>query len=458
MSIKNIEVINPATGRLHQQYEFMSKTEMLQIIDHMSEVRAQYEKTALSDRANKMKKVGEILRSRCETFAKIITQEMGKPITQAKAEIQKCAVLCDYYAEHTRAYLKPEVIPTDYSKSYVCYEPLGIILAIMPWNFPFWQVLRFAVPNLMVGNAGLLKHAPNSTGAALAIEQLFEEAGFPKNLFRSLIVDVDLVSDCIHHPKVMGVTLTGSGRAGQAVGSQAGKALKKVVLELGGSDPYLILEDADLELAAQECAISRLSNAGQICISAKRIIVVEKVREKFLKILLSKIAEYKPGDPLDPKVNLGPMARADLRDLLEDQVKRSIQAGVKLHSGGKKIDGPGFYYEPTVLLEVKKGTPAYDEELFGPVVCVIDAKDLDHAIEIANDSPYGLGAAVFTQNLELGEKIARDYLKAGTCNVNARVVSDPRLPFGGIKESGYGRELADFGIKEFMNIKTIVVR
>ncbi len=452
-----IQVINPATGKVRQTYNFMSLQTISKTIETMASVRIQYEKTTLSERSQKMKKVSEILRARCEEFAKIITEEMGKPITQAKAEIQKCAVLCDYYADHTADYLKPELIKTDYSKSYICYEPLGIVFAIMPWNFPFWQVLRFAVPNLMVGNAGLLKHAPNSTGAALAIEKLFLEAGFPEGLFRSLIIDLDGASYCINHPKISGVTLTGSDRAGRSVGSQAGKALKKVVLELGGSDPYLILEDADLELAAKECAISRMSNAGQICISAKRIIVIDKIREAFLKIFLARIFEYKAGDPLDPKTNLGPMAREDLRDLLDDQVQRSIKAGVKLHSGGKKIDGPGFYYEPTVFLDVKKGTPAYDEELFGPVVCVIYARDLDHAIEIANDSPYGLGAAVFTKNLELGEKIAREDLRAGTCNVNTRVSSDPRLPFGGIKESGYGRELAAFGVREFMNVKTVVV-
>jgi len=453
-----IKVINPATGKVRQSYDFMSLQAVSKIIENMAKTREEFLKNStVSGRAIKMLKVAEILKSKKEFFAKIITEEMGKPISQAVSEIEKCAALCEFYAENTQDYLKPELIKTNYSKSYVCYEPLGIIFAIMPWNFPFWQVLRFAVPNLMAGNAGLLKHAPNSTGAALAIENLFKEAGFPEGLFRSLIIDVDLASYCIAHPKIAGVTLTGSGRAGQSVGSQAGKALKKVVLELGGSDPYLILEDADLELAAQECVISRLSNAGQICISAKRIIVVDKIREDFLKIFLEKVKKYQCGDPLDPKTNMGPMAREDLRNQLHDQVERSVKSGLKLYCGGKKIDGPGFYYEPTVFLDVKKGTPAYDEELFGPVVCVIYAKDTAHAIEIANDSPYGLGAAVFTNNLELGEKIAREDLRAGTCNVNARVSSDPRLPFGGIKESGYGRELAEYGIREFMNVKTVVV-
>ena len=455
---KKIEVINPATGKLLNSYDLMSQTEVSQIIEKMSELQELHAKSAMKERSQRMKKVGEIFRSRCDEFAKIITQEMGKPLTQARMEIEKCAMLCDYYADHTERYLTPEIIQTDYSKSYVCYEPLGIVFAIMPWNFPFWQVMRFVVPNLMAGNAALLKHAPNSTGAALAMEKAFEEAGFPKGLFRSLIIDVDLASYCIAHPKVKGITLTGSARAGQIVGSQAGKALKKVVLELGGSDPYLILEDADLELAAKECAVSRLSNAGQICISAKRIIVVDAVREAFLKAFLPKVAAYQCGDPMDPQTNLGPMAREDLREQLHDQVTRSIAAGAELYSGGKKVDGPGFYYEPTVFLNIKKGNPAYDEELFGPVVCVIYAKNTAEAVKIANDSPYGLGAAVFTQNLALGEDIARNQIQAGTCNVNTRVTSDPRLPFGGIKESGYGRELAGYGVKEFMNAKTVIIK
>jgi succinate-semialdehyde dehydrogenase/glutarate-semialdehyde dehydrogenase len=456
--MKSFDVINPSTGKLLNRYPLMSRDEMLNIIDSMDSARQFHAGLSLQERAKKMKKVGELFRTRADQLATIITQEMGKPITQAKAEIEKCASLCDFYANHTETYLKPEVIQTDYSKSYVCYEPLGIIFAVMPWNFPFWQVMRFVVPNLMVGNAALLKHAPNSTGAALAMESLFEEAGFAPHLFRSLIIDVDLASECIAHPKVMGITLTGSGRAGQAIGSQAGKALKKVVLELGGSDPYLILADADLKLAAKECALSRLSNAGQICISAKRIIVVEAIKEDFLKVFLPEIERYRCGDPMDPSTTLGPMARSDLRDQLHDQVTRSIQAGTHLHSGGKKLDGPGFFYEPTVFLDVKKGTPAYDEELFGPVVSVIYAKDTEDAIRIANDSPYGLGAAVFTNNLALGEEIAKTRLNAGTCNVNARVSSDPRLPFGGIKESGYGRELAHYGVREFMNVKTVIVK
>jgi len=410
------------------------------------------------ERGAKMNAAAKILRKDKASLAVLMAEEMGKPVTQGEGEIEKCAWLCDFYADHAADYLKPELIQTDYSKSYVCYEPLGIILAVMPWNFPFWQVMRFAVPNLMAGNAGLLKHAPNSTAAALKMESIFQEAGFPAHLFRSLVIDVDLVSYCIQHPKIRGITLTGSGRAGQAIGSQAGKALKKVVLELGGSDPYLILADADLELAAQECAVSRMSNAGQICISAKRIIVVDAVREAFLKLFLAKIENYRCGDPMDPKTNLGPIARADLRELLHDQVTRSIQSGAKLHRGGNKVEGPGFFYEPTVFLDVKKGNPAYEEELFGPVVCVIYAKDTEEAIQIANDSPYGLGAAVFTQDLSLGEIIARDRLQAGTCNVNTRISSDPRLPFGGIKESGYGRELAAYGIREFMNVKTVILR
>jgi succinate-semialdehyde dehydrogenase / glutarate-semialdehyde dehydrogenase len=456
--MKTLDVINPSTGQLLNSYPLMSSSTVEDILTRMDQAQKKHAALSLADRRQKMKKLAQIFRDRRQTFATMITQEMGKPITQALGEIDKCAWLADFYAETTAQYLAPEMIQTDYSKSYVCYEPLGIIFAVMPWNFPFWQVMRFAVPNLMVGNAALLKHAPNSTGAALLMESAFREAGFEEHLFRSLIIDVDLASLCINHPKVKGITLTGSGRAGQAVGAQAGKALKKVVLELGGSDPYLILKDADLDLAAQECATSRMSNAGQVCISAKRIIVVDAVREAFLKKFLAKISEYRPGDPMDPQTKLGPMARSDLRDQLHDQVTRSIQAGAQLHSGGKKLEGPGFFYEPTVFLDVKKGTPAYDEELFGPVACVIYAKDTEEAIQIANDSPYGLGAAVFTQDLALGEDIARNRLNAGTCNVNTRVSSDPRLPFGGIKQSGYGRELGAYGIREFMNVKTVVLK
>ena len=453
-----IDVINPTTGKLCKSYETLSQTELAQAIEHMETTRQSWLHVDLAQRCKLMHNAAKVIRNDLDRYAMIITEEMGKPITQAKAEIEKCAWLCEHYADNAESYLRPELIKTEKSKSYRCFKPMGIVFAIMPWNFPFWQVMRFAVPNLLGGNAGLLKHAPNSTAAGQAVQEIFEKAGFPKGLFQSVIIDVELCGFIIDHPLVTGVTLTGSERAGSAVGAQAGKALKKVVLELGGSDPYVILEDADLDLAAQQCVISRLGNSGQVCIAAKRIIVVDAVREAFLEKLMAQIKTYQIGDPTDPKTNMGPMAREDLRTQLHDQVQRSIAAGVECVMGGELPEGDGYYYPPTVFLDVKKGTPAYDEELFGPVVCVLYAKDEDEALRIANDTPYGLGAAVFTQDVAKGETIARDKLEAGTCSVNALVSSDPRLPFGGIKLSGHGRELAAEGMHEFMNIKTIVIK
>lgn len=452
-----LKVVNPATENLLNQYETMPIEEVLAVIDNVEDARKNWCQSTWGERRRLMCKVAELLRENKDHYASIITEEMGKPITQARAEIEKCALLCEYYADHAEAQLQPELIDAERTKSYRSYHPLGIIFAIMPWNFPFWQVLRFAVPNIMGANAALLKHAPNSTGAALAIEKLFEQAGFPKHLFRSLVIDVDLVPAVIEHPKVAGVTLTGSGKAGAIVGSQAAQALKKVVLELGGSDPYLILEDADLDLAAEQCVTSRLNNAGQVCISAKRIIAVDAIYDQFVEKVLERVKNYQCGDPALESTNMGPMARLDLLEQLDDQVQRSIAAGVECVLGGERLTREGYYYAPTVFLDVKKGTPAYDEELFGPVVSILHAKDEKDAINIANDTPFGLGAAVFTRDIERGETIARDQLNAGTCVVNTLVASDPRLPFGGIKQSGFGRELAAEGLHEFMNIKTVVI-
>jgi len=453
-----ITVINPATGKIHASYPLMHQDDVANIIEEMEKVRKSWAKTAISHRREMMLNAAAVIRNDIEHYAKIITEEMGKPINQAISELEKCAVLCEYYANHAEEFLKPEPIPTEKGKTYRAFQPLGIIFAIMPWNFPIWQVMRFAVPNLMAGNAGLLKHAPNSTGAALAIEEIFLKAGFPKGLFRNLIIDVNLSPFIINHPHVQGVTLTGSNRAGMAVASEAGKALKKVVMELGGSDPYVILEDADLELAAEQCITSRLNNAGQVCIAAKRIIVVEKVKDAFENLIIKKAERYVPGNPLDKTTTMGPMAREDLRKQLHDQVQRAIAKGAKCVMGGALPDGPGYYYPTTVLLDVKPGNPAFCEEFFGPVVSVTVAEDEEDAIEMANDTIFGLGAAVFTRNLAKGEEIALNRLNAGTCVVNSYVASDPRLPFGGIKQSGFGRELSVEGIREFMNVKTVVVR
>ncbi len=453
----SINTVNPTTEETIQHYTLMSKEEVESLIQAMNKAQKLWSKTDFSIRRQYFKNLANLLLERKEKLARIITDEMGKPISQAIPEIEKCAKLCEYYAEMGEKFLEPEVIKTEFHKSYRAFEPLGIIFAIMPWNFPFWQVMRFAVPNLMAGNAGLLKHAPNSFGAALAIEKLFIDAGFPQDLFRSLLIDVDLAPFVIHHPLVAGVTLTGSNRAGQFVAKEAGEALKKVVLELGGSDPYVILEDADLEQAANECVRSRLSNCGQVCIAAKRIIVVDKIRAPFEALILEKAKKYVMGNPQDANINLGPMARNDLRKKLHEQVERSIKTGARCVLGGTLPETKGYFYPATVLLDVRTDSPAFHEELFGPVLCITPARDENEAFALANKTEFGLAGAVFTRDLEKGERLAREKMDVGTCAVNAHVASDPRLPFGGIKQSGFGRELSVEGIREFVNIKTIVV-
>jgi succinate-semialdehyde dehydrogenase / glutarate-semialdehyde dehydrogenase len=386
-----------------------------------------------------------------------MAEEMGKPIRDGIAEIQKCAGGCDYFAENAERFLAPEPVATEARKSYVAFNPLGVVLAVMPWNFPFWQVFRFAAPGLMAGNAGVLKHASNVPGCALAIEQVFRRAGFPEHLFRTLLIGSKEVTAMIEHPLVRAVTLTGSGPAGRAVASKAGAMLKKTVLELGGSDPYLVLEDADLEQAAALCTKGRLINMGQSCIAAKRFIVVDKVRSRFEELFVERMSAAKFGDPLSEQTELGPLARHDLRDALHDQVQRSVAVGARCLLGGKIPDGPGAYYPPTVLTDVEKGMPAYEEELFGPVAAVIPVKDEEGAIAVANDSIFGLGGAVLTGDRERGGRIARERIDSGSVFVNEVVRSDVRLPFGGVKESGYGRELSNYGIKEFVNIKSVYV-
>jgi succinate-semialdehyde dehydrogenase/glutarate-semialdehyde dehydrogenase len=366
--------------------------------------------------------------------------------------------VCDYYAENAEAFLEPEVIPTDATRSFVTFEPLGVVLAVMPWNFPFWQVFRFAAPALMAGNVGVLKHASNVPGCALAIENVFRQAGFPEHAFRTLLVSGSRVDPIIEHPCVRAVTLTGSAPAGRAVARKSGEMLKKTVLELGGSDPYVILEDAVLEQAATACVTSRIINAGQSCIAAKRFVVVEPVRERFERLFVEQMRAKRMGDPLHETTDIGPQARRDLRDELHRQVAASIDCGARCLLGGEIPEGKGAFYPPTVLADVRKGMPAYDEELFGPVAAIIPAQDEKDAVRIANDTVFGLGAAIFTTDTARGERIAAAELDAGACFVNAFVRSDPRLPFGGVKESGYGRELSHFGIKEFVNIKTVYVK
>lgn len=450
--------INPVNGQVFQSYECMGAAEIDQILNQSHEAYSSWSTTSLEHKIDLFKSLQSQLQQKQESMSRLITQEMGKPITQARAEIDKCMSLCSYYIQEGPGFLKDEMIATQYAKSYRCFKPMGIVLAIMPWNFPVWQVMRFAVPNLMLGNAGLLKHAPNVTGCALAIEQLFLEAGFPEHLFRSLLMDVDPIPSIIQDARVCGVTLTGSERAGQAVASQAGLALKKVVLELGGSDPYLILEDADLRHAAEQCIISRLNNAGQVCIAAKRIIAVDSIHDALVQELLQAMNRYVMGDPMDAQCWLGPMARDDLRAQFHLQVQRSIAAGAECKLGGQLPQGEGYYYPATLLTHVLEDSPAFKEELFGPAVTVIKAQDAQEAVRLANASPFGLGAAVFTADVLQGERIAKNLLHAGTCSVNTYVASHPGLPFGGIKRSGYGRELAMEGMREFANIKTIAVQ
>ncbi len=453
-----ISSINPATGEDIKSYIEMNKKEIEEIISFSHEAFLVWRETDFALRSLKMKMAAEILRSKKEELGRLMTLEMGKPILQSKSEIEKCAWVCDYYAENAEKFLIDQIVETDASKSFVSYQPLGVVLAVMPWNFPFWQVFRFAAPCLMAGNAAVLKHSSNVTGCALAIENIFKEAGFVENLFRTLVVSSKRITEIIVNRYIKAVTLTGSVTAGKSVAALAGASLKKTVLELGGSDPYLVLEDADLNLAAQTCVNSRLINGGQSCIAAKRFIVVEKIYDEFEKLFLENMKMKKMGDPLDERNDLGPQARVDLRDELHIQVKKSIKLGAKLLLGGFIPETAGAYYPPTILSEVRPGMPAYDEELFGPVAALIKVKNEKEAVEAANDSVFGLGAAVFTSDKIRGEKIAREKIDAGSCFVNEFVKSDPRLPFGGIKESGYGRELSSFGIKEFVNIKTVYVK
>ncbi|MCL5029386.1 MAG: NAD-dependent succinate-semialdehyde dehydrogenase [Bacteroidetes bacterium] len=453
-----IKSINPATDEEIKIYNEMSEPVIEKIIFASNQEFLSWQKTDFNTRAAKMKKAAEVLRSKKNKWAEIMTLEMGKPIAQSFSEVEKCAWVCDYFADHAEKFLSDDIIETDASKSFVTYKPLGVILAIMPWNFPFWQVFRFAAPNLMAGNAGVLKHSSNVTGCALAIEEIFYEAGFPENLFRTLIVSSKNVKSIIENKNVAAVTLTGSVPAGKSVASMAGSVLKKTVLELGGSDPYLILDDADLETSSTICVNSRLLNGGQSCIAAKRFIIVESVYEEFEKLFIQKMKSKTMGNPFDKKNDLGPQARIDLRNELHEQVLKSINKGAKLLLGGEIPKTKGAYYPPTILTNVIEGMPAYDEELFGPVASLIKVRNEKEGIRIANDTSFGLGAAVFTSDLERGERIAKEELNAGCCFVNELVKSDPRLPFGGIKESGYGRELSLLGIKEFVNAKTVYVK
>jgi len=449
--------VNPATGEVLATYPDTPPEEVRRAIARADRAFQAWRRTDFAERGALLRATAGVLRSRTDLLARLMAQEMGKPVTAGAAEVEKCAGACEFYANHGAAFLAERAVPTEAARSYVSYQPLGVVLAIMPWNFPLWQLFRFAAPTLMAGNVALLKHASNVPGCALAIEAVLRDAGLPEGVFQSLLIDSGRVRAAIRHPKVRAVTLTGSTAAGRIVGRQAGERLKKVVLELGGSDPYLILEDADLDLAVESCAASRLINSGQSCIAAKRFIVVEAVREEFERRFVARMAAARMGDPLDPATEVGPQARRDLRDALHAQVTQSVAKGARLLLGGAVPDGPGAFYPPTVLTDVAKGMPAHDEELFGPVAAIIPVRNERAAIRVANGSVFGLGAAVFTGDTARGDRIAREELEAGSCFVNALVRSDVRLPFGGIKASGHGRELGQEGIREFVNAKTVYV-
>jgi succinate-semialdehyde dehydrogenase/glutarate-semialdehyde dehydrogenase len=453
-----IQSTNPATGRPIHTYEEMSADQVGRAIAGAHEAFLAWKETKFSERSRLMVDAGRILREEAGTYADLMACEMGKPTREGRSEVEKCAGCCDYYAANAERFLEPETVQTDASRSFVAFRPLGVILAVMPWNFPFWQVIRFAAPALMAGNAGVMKHASNVPGCALALEDLFRRAGFPEDLFRTLLIGSGQVCAVIEHQLVRAVTLTGSTPAGRSVAAKAGEVVKKSVLELGGSDPYVVLGDADLDLTVPTCVDSRLINSGQSCIAAKRFVVVDSVRQAFEERFVACMKAKVMGDPLDDGTDVGPQARHDLRDDLHRQVRESIERGARCLLGGKIPEGEGAYYPPTVLTDVKRGMPAYEEELFGPVAAIIPVRDEAEAIRVANDSSFGLGAAVFTRDIRKGERIATEALEAGCCFVNAFVRSDPRLPFGGVKGSGYGRELSHFGIREFVNVKTVYVR
>lgn len=446
--------INPATGELIKEYQEDSLSSIAPKIEACYQAFTQWKDQPFDYRKKLMKKAAELLRQKKDDYGRLISTEMGKPITEAKLEIEKCAWVCDYYANAAQNFLKDEKTESDGKEAFIAFRPLGPILAIMPWNYPFWQVIRFAAPALMAGNGALLKHASNVPGCSLAIENVFLESGFPKNLFTSLLISADKVGYVIARDKVMAVTLTGSELAGQKVAEAAGRNIKKCVLELGGSDPFIVLEDANLEKAVSFAVKSRCNNAGQTCIAAKRFIVEEKISGEFEKLFARALNKLKMGDPLDPETQMGCLARWDLRDEIHAQVTRSLAEGAKLVTGGKIPGGSGAFYPATLVSVNNENNLLFQEETFGPVAAVLRVKDADEAIRVANNSRYGLGSSLWSANLEKAKKLASG-IEAGSVFINGMVKSDPRLPFGGIKKSGFGRELSHYGIKEFVNIQTV---
>lgn len=453
----SVTTINPATGRTIRRYEELDRAGLESALARSAKAFAGWRGVPLARRARILRSVAQVLLRRKAKLARLATSEMGKPLAEAAAEVEKCARACRFYARHAATFLADERPVGAPAWSRVVYQPLGPVLAIMPWNYPFWQAFRAAAPALMAGNTMLLKHAANVTGCARAMESVLAEAGVPRGVFQVLVIPTSRIRSVIRDRRVVAVTLTGSTGAGKIVAAQAGEAMKKGVFELGGSDPYIILADADITKAAEACAASRLSNAGQTCIAAKRFIVVRAVLPAFERAFTDRILARRVGSPLDPATDIGPLARADLRDKLHAQLRASERKGATLLVGGHPLPGPGFYYAPTVLTDVRRGMAAYSEELFGPVAAIIPVRDEEEAVAVANDSRYGLGSAVFTRSRRAAARVAAR-LEAGCVFTNDFVRSDPSLPFGGIKESGHGRELGPLGIREFVNAKTLWVR
>jgi succinate-semialdehyde dehydrogenase / glutarate-semialdehyde dehydrogenase len=452
-----IATINPATGETLRSFETLSQAQIDEKLKLAADAFSSYRHTPFDNRIRMMARAAEILETEKEIFGRLMTTEMGKPLRAAIEEATKCAWGCRYYAENVAAFLADEVIPTNATLSFIRYQPLGPVLAIMPWNFPFWQVFRFAAPALMAGNVVLLKHASNVPQCALAIQELFQRAGFPEGVFQTLLIGSDQVKSLLDDPRVMAATLTGSEPAGSKVASAAGKQIKKMVLELGGSDPFIVMPSADLNEAVTTAVKARTINNGQSCIAAKRFIIAAEIADEFERRFVKGMESLKVGDPMDETTDIGPLATGDILTTLDDQVKQTVAKGARLLTGGKRLERPGYYYTPTVLADIPKDSPAYREEMFGPVASLYRARDLDEAIRIANDTTFGLAASAWTNDEgEQGRLI--EEIEAGLVFINGMVASDPRLPFGGVKHSGYGRELGVYGIREFVNIKTVWIR
>jgi succinate-semialdehyde dehydrogenase/glutarate-semialdehyde dehydrogenase len=452
----SIATINPASGKTVRTFESFSTARVNESLDRAVAAYHQHKRTSFADRASRMRKAADILEAESREFGRLMTLEMGKPIKAAVAEAEKCATACRYYADNAERFLADRNVDMEGGRSWVAFQPLGAVLAIMPWNFPFWQVFRFAAPTLMAGNVGLLKHASNVPQCALAIEDIFRRAGFTEGAFQTLLIGSELIEGIIADNRIVAVTLTGSEGAGRSVAGAAGKNLKKSVMELGGSDPFVVMPSADLDAAVSTAVTARMINNGQSCIAAKRFIVHDKIYDTFLKRFVAAVAAVKVGDPMEEATELGPQATAAIRDQLDQQVKASVAAGAKVATGGEKLDRAGYYYAPTVLTDIPANAPAAREELFGPVASVFRAKDLADAIRIANGTSFGLGASAWTRDdAERNQFVAE--IESGLLFINGMVVSDSRLPFGGVKNSGFGRELGEFGIHEFVNIKSVRV-